>query len=56
MKIQQPTLVNRKPSQSPRAYMHISACMVEMARVYTENYQEPLHTHTPLFSVRSIGI
>ena len=56
MIIQQPTLVNQKPSQSPQAYMHISTCMVEMARVYTENYQEPLHTHTLLFSVHSTGI
>ena len=56
MIIQQPTLANQKPSQSPQAYMHISACTVEMARVYTENYQEPLHIHTLLFSVHSIGI
>jgi hypothetical protein len=34
--------------------MHISAYMVEMAREYTGNYQEPLHTHTPLSSVSRI--
>ena len=56
MIIQQPTLVNQKPSQPPQAYMHISICMVEMARGYIENYQEPLHTHTPLFSVSCIGM
>lgn len=50
MATQQPTLANQKPFQPPQAYMHISACMVEKARVYTENYQEPLHTHTPPFS------
>lgn len=55
MIIQQSTLVNQKPSPPPQAYMHIPACMVGMARVYTEDYQEPLHTHTPLFSVSCIG-
>jgi hypothetical protein len=54
MIIEQPTLVNQKSSQPPQAYMHISACMVEMTSEYTENCQEPLHTHKPLFSVSCI--